>query len=141
MHSVSEIISELSGSGLTQTDLFDISKNLTEISISRANLYKRLLGVIDEEEIESILSTATAASFQEEFTAKVFDVLTPTQKERYLLHTVECRSLGSIAKEQGVSTVSVYLSVTQAREKIELLKAGRKYSREGKYVRFLPEPK
>lgn len=138
MTSVSEVIAELRGSGITQTDLFEISKELTEIAISRANLYKRLSGAIDEGEIDHILSIVTTASFHEEFTAKVFDVLTPTEKERYLLHTVDNRSLGSIAKEQGVAKGSINTSVRRAREKIEALKEGRTVKK-GSAVRFLPK--
>lgn len=122
MGTVSEVINELRGSGITQSDLFEISKNLTEISISRANLYRRLSGSINEEEIEHIMEIATTASFREEFTAKVFEVLTPTEKDRYLLHTVDNRSLGSIAKEQGVSKGAIQWSVERSREKIDKLR-------------------
>lgn len=122
MHSVTDVIDELRGSGITQEQLFDISKELTEFTISRKKLYSRLNHFIDDEELNQILLTVQTASFQDEFMAKVFALLSPREKQCYLMHTVESKSFGNIAKELGVSKGRVQEAIARSREKIERIK-------------------
>lgn len=122
MHSVSDVLDELRGSGFTQEQLFDISKELTEFTISREKVRKRLSDFIDAEELDQILATIEAASFQEQFMAKIFSSLSPREKKCYLDYTIERKSFGNIAKELNVSKGSVQQYIERAREKIEKLK-------------------
>lgn len=122
MHSVSEVLQELAGNGYTQGELFEISKELTEFTISRKKLRDRLANTFDQEELEQILLTIESSSFQEQFFAKMFAVLSPREKQCYLMHTIESKSFGNIAKELGVSKGRVQEAIGRARLKIETLK-------------------
>ena len=122
MHSVSDVLDELRGNGFTQQQLFDISKELTEFTISKKRIYNRLVNFFDDEELDGLLITLQDSSFEDEFMAKVFKILSPAEKERYLMHTVDKRSVRGIAAEQGVSKGTVQTSIERARQKIEKLK-------------------
>lgn len=139
MHSVSDVMEDLIGNGYTETEILEISGELTSFTISREKLFAKLSEAYDEDELKEILMTIEGVSFHQQIMAKLFEVLTPIEKERYLLHTVDNRSLASIAKEQGVSKGAVQLSITRTREKIEMLKLGRTFVKKGNVVHFLPE--
>lgn len=122
MTKVSDLIKEIDGTGYTQEELFEITREITEFTISRDKLYERLAKTFDSEELDEILLTVEAASFEEMMMAKVLDRLAPKQKRYYLMYTVEKKNMGQIAKEFGVAKGSVSKSILQAREKITILK-------------------
>lgn len=122
MLSVTDVVAELDGSGFIDSELIEISRELTEFTISRQRLQKRLAKSFGEEELNHILLTIEDVSFQEHFKAKIFSSLSPREKECYLMHTVDRKSFNNIAKELGVSKGRVQEAIERSRKKIEKLK-------------------
>ena len=122
MHSVSEVIQELTGSGYTPEELLDISTELTEFTISREKLHRRLSNEFDPGELDRILLTIDAASLREEFISNLFKVLSPREKQCYLMHTVEKKSFSQIASELGFTKSATASFMKRANRKIENLK-------------------
>lgn len=122
MLDVSNIVGDLIGNGYTETEILEISNELTSFTISREKLFEKLSTTYENEELKDILMTIEASSLHHQIMAKVLKRLSPREKECYLMHAVENKSWGNIAKELGVSKGRVQQAINRAKVKIEKLK-------------------
>lgn len=138
MRTVSEVIMDLSGNGLAESGLLELSAALTQLADAKWKISEHLSDFLDKEELDEILLMVERPSQQQILASSVIECLAPKQKEYYLMHTIENKSIGQIAKEFGVAKGSVQWSIDRAKQKIEMVKDGYNFTK-GKHKRFLPK--
>lgn len=115
-----DIMNNLDGNGLTETEILDISNDLTQFT----KLHDRIVGPLSDlysaEELKEILLIVEPPSVQRQTVASIFDELSEREKECFLLYSVENLPMSAIAMRLNVSKGSVQIYIRRAREKMKL---------------------
>ncbi len=123
MLKINEIINELDGQGLEQGELLDITTDLTQLSIIKDRIVKRLSPIYSEDEVSDMISIVKRPNVQQIMMNNALLSLSKREKECYFKHTMEQKSFSAIGRELGVSKGTVQQSIERARRKLEFVKA------------------
>ena len=115
-----DIMNELDGNGMTETEILAISNDLAKFATLRDKLAGPLSGLYSPEQTKEILLMIEPPTIQRQIMAGIFDNLSEREKESFLLYTVERKSMNTIAMQLGVSKGSVNTYIRRAREKMQL---------------------
>lgn len=120
MINVADVVAELDGNGFNQRELLEISAKLTELAVIRERIVEELSVFYDDDELTDIFGTLKKPSTDQQLLSKLLrESLSKREKQCYLMHTVDNKSMGNIAIELGVSKGAVQQSIERARKKIE----------------------
>lgn len=135
MITISELIAEVTGSGLSDEELLELSSHLILFADIKEKIIS-MIGDLLQEDVNEILVSLVAPSEQQKIMALAIECLAPKEKEYYLKHTIQHKSIGQIAKEFGVARGTVQWSIERSRQKIERVKQGERFAKR-QLVKFL----
>ena len=113
--SLPELIKDLSRNGMLDIDAIDASIELMKIESLRERLKD---GKISKKELETVLVASEKLPSQERIMYYTMDNFSNREKQCYLMHSVEGKSMQKIADELGITKTSVNQYIRRAREKI-----------------------
>ncbi len=112
-----KLIEDLSNKGCTDAEAIEITTDLMKIDMLRERLGQQL----DEITLDKVIEATKQAGDQERKLSSLLNVLSPRERQCYLLHTVELLSMGKISDQLGVSKSAVQCYIERAREKLGVL--------------------
>lgn len=115
-----DIMNDLDGNGMTETEVLAISNDLARFAKLRDTLVAPLSGLYSAEQVKEILLAVEPPSQQRQLMANMLEGLSAREKECFLLHTIENLSMAAIAVRLGISKGSVALYIRRARVKMKL---------------------
>ncbi len=119
MFNFTDIMNELDGNGMSETEVLAISNDLTQFTKLRDKLIGPLSGVYSADQLKEILLVIEPASTQRQMMASIFKNLSDQEKKCFILHTVENLSMSAIALQLGISKGSVNSYIRRARDKVQ----------------------
>jgi RNA polymerase sigma factor (sigma-70 family) len=115
-----DIMNDLDGNGLTETEVLAISNDLAQFTKMRDRVMAPLSDLYSAEQLKEILLVVEPPSLQRQVMANIFGSLSKREKECFLLYTVENVPMSAIGVRLGVSKGSVNAYIRRAREKMKL---------------------
>lgn len=128
MPSFSNLLEEINGSGFTETEVLEISSNLTEFVVAKEKLMTRIAPLFDEEELFEKLMDLNMPSLQQQMTATLIKNLSFRERQCFLMHTVENKTFSQIADELGFTKSASNTFIRRARKKLGISTNGGKQS-------------
>lgn len=119
MVEVSEVLSHLDGNGFTGYEIAEVAVRLAQFSKLKKELEGSLDCLFDENEIEQLFGRISTEHTNGKVVNDSLNLLSPRQREVYVLHVVENKSKAMIAKELNLSFSAIKGMLSRAKSKMK----------------------